>query len=198
MTVDMINRLYNTIPESHNKPLSLYIEGNDWGKPDFYFKDAQTFLSEVQSGKKTLKYVWPGVCAFTSPDPNIKAGKEVPLGLLREGEVRLDTPFDTVVRVGIPTTHTNKVANMRRLGKWIDASLIRFHSLFFTIRTSDAQSDKAAAITIRDKFFSQLYAFKVTRTLANNEKFSGKDDGCNDDVVMVLSFLVSCVAATVV
>jgi hypothetical protein len=197
MLVDMIAKLYNTIPESHCVPLSLYIEGNDYGKPDSYFREAQNLLLQVQQKKVILKYTWPSLVAFTSRDETRAGGKEVPIGMCRPGEIQIESKMEEFRRVGIATTHTNKVANMRRLGEFIEASLIRFHSLFHTIRMPGFEKEKAATVATRDKFFSQMFAFKVTRSKSNNEIFSGKEDGNNDDIVMVTSFLVACVAVSV-
>lgn len=197
MIKDMIARLYNNFPESHDVSLHMYIEGNDHQKADIYFEAAQLFFQEVVDRKHTLKYRWPGVVPFTSIDPLRKPGKEVPIAELRVGEVAEVAGTGDVRGVGIPTTHKNKVANMKRLRTYLEASLIRFHFNFQTILIPGITLVSKAADIVIGKFFTQLFNFKVTRSISGNEIYSGKADGCNDDMVMAISFLVACVSAYV-
>lgn len=192
LIIDLLARLYDTIPEAHDVPTCLYIEANDAVKADYLFVAAQVFAEGVRAGKIKTRFRCPGVTYFSTLAKS-KTG-ETPVLETRSAEVQAFTSGGAVrENVGICTTHTNKVASMRRLKSFLEKGLIRFHVNFHTVLVPGITSDAEAVRAIFKKFITQFYNMEVTRSPSGNEIFSGKEHG-NDDLVMATGFALACVA----
>jgi hypothetical protein len=87
------------------------------------------------------------------------------------------------------TTAETKVSGIEKLRFALGQGMIRFHSRFHGLLGPTMVTPQDALRESRRKLFEQLYAFKSYRKPSGAIVFSGKAQGCNDDLIMALSFL---------